>query len=191
MELVKNKSKTAAWFFSVRDTNSSRINLHSKLKDFIDIDVYGKNEVLQCEPYPARCVKDLGKIYKFYLAFENALCEDYLSEKSFRALEDNVVPVIYSGVNISRFLPPMSYIDANSFATAEDLGIYLKHLSSNNEEFLKYFWWKKHYQIEQIDVDMCEVCKKLNNLALNSQEKSYNIHDFYIKDQCFQPKIKF
>jgi alpha-1,3-fucosyltransferase len=188
---VKNKTKTAAWIYSVRNTSSIRINLYSKLKEIIDIDVYGKDQMLQCEPYPARCVKTMGETYKFYLAFENSLCEDYLTEKTFRAIEDNVVPVIYSGANITRFLPPNSYIDANSFATVKDLGEYLKFLSHNQEEYIKFFWWKKYYKIEQWWIDMCEVCMKLNNFLKQPKQKTYNIHEFYFKDKCFDHAIKF
>lgn len=192
MELVKNKSKTAAWFFSVRETSSNRINLYLKLKEFIEIDVYGRNEKLKCDPYPARCVEDMNKTYMFYLGFENALCEDYLSEKSFRALEDSVVPVVFSGANLTRFLPPKSYIDANSFKTAEDLGAFLKNLANNKEEYLKYFWWKKHYKIEQWWIDFCEVCKKLNKIIEEPHANSYgNIFEFYFKDKCSKPNIKF
>lgn len=169
-----------------------RINLYSELKEIIDIDVYGKDQKLKCDgEYPERCVKDMGKTYKFYLAFENGLCEDYLSEKSIRAMEDDVVPVIFSGANLTHFLPPKSYIDANSFETAEALGNYLKLLSQNEEEYLKYFWWKKHYKVEQWWMDMCEVCKKLNRFLSAPQQKSYDINEFYFKDKCYEPKIKF
>jgi alpha-1,3-fucosyltransferase len=185
------KTKTAAWFFSVLGVQSNRFELYSKLKEFIDIDVYGKGQNLTCEPYPARCVKDAGKIYKFYLAFENSLCQDYLTEKTFRALEDNLVPVIYSGVNLTKFLPPMSYIDANSY-TVEELGKRLKFLSENDDEYLKYFWWKKFYEINQKSLDFCEICKALNNVKSSSERKIVSsIDEYYFRGKCTEPKTHF
>ena len=40
---------------------------------------------------------DFGELpskYKFYLSFENSVCEDYVTEKFFRALRDRVLPVV-------------------------------------------------------------------------------------------------
>lgn len=31
--------------------------------------------------------------YKFYLAMENALCKDYITEKVFKVLSHNIIPV--------------------------------------------------------------------------------------------------
>jgi alpha-1,3-fucosyltransferase len=192
MELVKGKTKTAAWFYSVEGVASNRVDLYKRLKNIIDIDIYGKNQTLTCPPYPARCLKDAGKIYKFYLAFENALCEDYLTEKAFRAIEDNMVPVIYSGVDLSNFLPPRSYINANSFETVEDLGEYLKFLSENDNEYLKYFWWKKFYEIKQTSLNFCEICRALNKLKAKTKRKTVeSIQEFYFVDKCHEPKIQF
>ena len=192
LQLSKSRNKTAVWYYSVKDVASNRFSFGEKLKNYIDIDVYGKGQLLTCNPYPARCVENVGKIYKFYLAFENALCEDYFTEKAFRAIEENLVPVIYSGANISNFLPPKSYIDANSFETVKDLGNYLKFLSENENEYLKYFWWKKHYEIRQRWLDLCEVCEALNDIKTKDLRKSVeSVNKFYILDKCTVPKIKF
>ena len=32
--------------------------------------------------------------YKFYFAFENSLCDDYITEKFFNMLKHNIVPVV-------------------------------------------------------------------------------------------------
>lgn len=190
--MSKIKNKTAVWYYSVTGVASNRATLGSALQNYIDIDVFGKEQNLTCKPYPARCVENAGKIYKFYLAFENALCEDYFTEKAFRAIEDNLVPVIYSGAEMSNFLPPNSYIDANLFETVEHLGDYLKFLSENEEEYLKYFWWKKHYEIRQRWLDLCEVCEALNDIKSRDVRKSVeSVNKFYFLNKCTVPKIKF
>ena len=53
--------------------------------------------------------------YKFYLAFENALCPDYVTEKFFRTLKLPVVPVVMGGDNYKNLVPPGSFIDVNNF----------------------------------------------------------------------------
>ena len=37
-----------------------------------------------------RC--DMNNTYKFYLAFENSICPDYVTEKFFNILQYNVIP---------------------------------------------------------------------------------------------------
>jgi alpha-1,3-fucosyltransferase len=130
--------------------------------------------------------------YKFYLAYENSLCIDYITEKPFKVMNEYIIPVVYNGVEMSRFLPPKSYIDANSFKTPEDLANHLKFLSNNVTEYVKYFWWKKHYRVELTNFDVCEICKKLNEPNLLAKPHIYpNINDWFNNGTCSQPKIKF
>lgn len=135
------------------------------------------------------------KTYKFYLAFENSLCVDYLTEKSFKVMGDLIIPVIFSGVDLSRFLPPKSYIDVNDFDTVEKLGKYLKFLSQNPTEYVKYFWWKQFYKVETLyaKLNICEICKKLNEPNIQSKRSIYtNINDWFGKNVCQnESKIKF
>ncbi len=35
--------------------------------------------------------------YKFYLAFENTYCRDYISEKFWNALKQDIVPIVMGG----------------------------------------------------------------------------------------------
>ena len=56
---------------------------------------------------------------QFYLAFENSLCGDYITEKFWKVLSYNVVPVVLNGVNMTRVAPPHSYIDIKDFASVE------------------------------------------------------------------------
>ena len=54
--------------------------------------------------------------YKFFLAFENSLCRDYITEKFWlRALDNNIVPVVMNLGNMSRTAPEQSYIDFRDF----------------------------------------------------------------------------
>jgi alpha-1,3-fucosyltransferase len=107
-------------------------------------------------------------------------------------MNNEVIPIVFSGVELSRFLPPKSYIDANSFETVEDLGSHLKYLAETPAELVKYFWWKQHYKIQLDSFDVCEICRKLNEPKLLSKRSIYsNINDWFNNQACTAPKIRF
>ncbi|KAK3884249.1 hypothetical protein Pcinc_011460 [Petrolisthes cinctipes] len=85
------------------------------------------------------CYQMLNQHYKFYLAFENSLCRDYITEKVYNILELNVVPVVYGGADYKRFLPPNSYIDVLDFPDVKTLAAHLSYLDSNTSAFNEYF----------------------------------------------------
>ena len=97
---------------------------------------------------------------------------------------------------MNRFMPPKSYINANDFKTVEDLAKHLKYLSDNPQEFVKYFWWKKHYKIrEQYIVrgeQLCKICQKLNEPNIFERKEFYtSIKAWYGKGICKNATIKF
>ena len=61
----------------------------------IPVDIYGKCGTLKCERSHNKsndisgqeCFTKLAKDYKFYFAFENVFCADYITEKLFMAAE--------------------------------------------------------------------------------------------------------
>jgi hypothetical protein len=60
--------------------------------------------------------------YKFYLSFENSVCDDYVTEKYFNILKYNVIPVTFSGVNFSAIgAPPHSSINVLDFGSPKKL----------------------------------------------------------------------
>ena len=54
---------------------------------------------------------------QFYLSLENSLCRDYVTEKFWKVLPYNVIPVVLNSANMSAIAPPHSYIDINHFST--------------------------------------------------------------------------
>jgi alpha-1,3-fucosyltransferase len=59
--------------------------------------------------------------YKFYLAAENSLCPDYVTEKFYRGFLNDVVQVVYGGADYSHYAPPHSYINIADFKSPKAL----------------------------------------------------------------------
>ena len=90
-----------------------------QMKKSIDVDVYGKCGKLKCSrDNETGCYQTLEQNYKFYLSFENSVCDDYVTEKFFNILDYNVIPVTYSGANFSAIAPPQLLIRSNGNANA-------------------------------------------------------------------------
>lgn len=128
------------------------------------MDVYGKCGNKTCLPRDSPECRDLLDQYKFYLAAENSLCPDYVTEKFYRALATNVVPIVYGGADYSAYAPPHSFIHVGDFASPEDLAHYLRLLDQNDALYARYFEWKKEWQvIPHPSNGWCDLCEKLND----------------------------
>jgi alpha-1,3-fucosyltransferase 10 len=81
--------------------------------------------------------------YKFYLAFENSMTVDYVTERVFHALVCGVVPVYLGAPNVREFLPgDDAAIVATDFDSPADLADYLRHLDSDDEAYARHLRWK-------------------------------------------------
>ncbi len=160
---IRNKTKTIALMSSDCNTTNNWENYLKELSALVTIDIYGECGNLTCDP---QCDEMLQSNYKFHLSFENSLCPDYVTEKFFKMMNHDIVPVVYGGADYSQHAPPYSYIDARKFQP-KDLAAYLKSLDSNDTLYGKYFWWKDYYRVESSVKDMyrngfCDLCQKLN-----------------------------
>ena len=56
--------------------------------------------------------------YKFYLAFENSNCKEYITEKFWRTLNRTfAVPIVMGSGNYKELAPPNSFIHVDDFAS--------------------------------------------------------------------------
>ena len=155
-----------------------------ELEKYMDVDIYGRcsetnrtcgkrSHMFNSSPernYNGECEDILQENYKFYLAFENSFCEEYISEKVFDRMPLSLVPIVLGMGDYTKFLPPHSYINALEYGSPENLAKYIKYLSNNDTEYLSYFWWRQHYKVaNRVDRDnnfFCQVCSMLHNDSL-------------------------
>lgn len=173
---LTEKNRTVAWFVSNCQTNSRRESLVRNLSQFIAVDVYGScgNGSHRC-PNRSECDHMLSRYYRFYLSFENSLCLDYVTEKLYRPLSHNTVPVVYGGSNYSFYLPKGSYIDARHYKSPEALANYLNHLMINDTLYSSYFRWKGKYTVRsQPAGEWCPLCRFLRDVTGSQENKTYD-----------------
>lgn len=151
------------------------------MKKYIDVDVYGKCGDHVCwVGEQDECYNILERDYKFYLAFENSFCRDYVTEKFFKLLDLRVVPVVYGGANYSRIAPPGSYIDATQMG-AKRLAELLLKIDQDDNLYAKFFQWKSSYRIIHDHQSMarrafCQLCETLHQ-DHNSRAQVYDNFD--------------
>jgi alpha-1,3-fucosyltransferase len=101
--------------------------------------------------------------YKFYISFENSVCEDYITEKFFKVLNYNLIPIVLGGANYSKFAPSKSYIDVRDFRLIGQLAEYLKYLDKNETAYAEYFEWKHYFRVivdyKNVFCHLCQVLK--------------------------------
>jgi len=165
------KNKLAVWLVSNCDTkrDSRREEFVRLLKKHISIDILGEcgREIWEFNTAQHKQrFQTLAQNYKFYLSFENSICEDYATEKFFNALKSDIVPVVLGGADYSRLAPPRSYLNVMDFQSAEALAQEMIRLASNDTAYLEYFWWKEHYTVhdmpERREQAMCQLCADLH-----------------------------
>ncbi|EDW00427.1 GH12859 [Drosophila grimshawi] len=189
--LWQTKKRMAAWFVSHCPTLSQREKLAAALQHHIELDIYGSCGTLQCSRGDPRCDEMLDTDYMFYLAFENSLCVDYVTEKLYGALRRHIVPVVFGGANYTRFLPPHSYIDAEHFESVEKLAEHMRYVASNVEEYMSYFWWRQHYKLADRS-PFCELCEQLHSTRLTHKTQFYgDIQDWWFNSCRLVPHIHF
>lgn len=108
---LHNKNQAAAWLVSHCNTISRREDLTARLKTELEtynliLDIKGRcvdPDEPPCNYWNDRCHRWVGDHY-FYLAFENSLSEDYVTEKILTATKNFVIPIVFGGANYSRFV---------------------------------------------------------------------------------------
>ncbi|XP_028830768.1 GDP-fucose protein O-fucosyltransferase 3 isoform X2 [Denticeps clupeoides] len=152
--------------------------------------------------------------YKFILAFENAVCDDYITEKLWRPLKLGVVPVYYGAPNAQHWLPSnKSAVIVDPDEPPERLADYLKRLDENDEEYLTFLEWKHKREVSSevllsemrgrqwglqdlrqdnyIDVFECMVCNRVwENISRQKQglpAKPWQAEESHLK--CPRPRL--
>lgn len=198
---LRKRLAPLAYVQSDCDPPSDRDSYVRELMTYIEVDSYGeclRNQHLpQSLGNPSSMDADgfyrIIAQYKFILAFENAVCDDYITEKLWRPLKLGVVPVYYGSPSIADWLPsPRSAVLVSEFPHPRELARYIRRLDSDDGLYTAYTEWKLKGEISNqrllaalrerqwgvqdvtqdnyIDAFECMVCSKVwDNLRLQQK----------------------
>ena len=146
-----NGRALVAYVQSGCDPPSDRDAYVSELMKYIAVDSYGA--CLHNKDLPEQFkdpltmdeqgFHDIIARYKFSLSFENAICEDYITEKLWRPLVLGSVPIYKGSPTVQDWLPNNhSIILVDDFESPKDLADFIKQLDKNDKEYAKYLEFK-------------------------------------------------
>ncbi|KAM4017289.1 3-galactosyl-N-acetylglucosaminide 4-alpha-L-fucosyltransferase FUT3-like [Anomaloglossus baeobatrachus] len=158
------KTKLVAWVVSNWNLNSKRVQYYEQLKNYLNIDIYGKQHL----PLPGDRHLEILSTYKFYFSFENSIHEDYITEKFWHnAFSSGCVPVVLGPprANYERFVPGDAFIHVDDFSNPQELASYLLSLDKDEEKYKQYFNWRNTYTVPNrripLEVHYCKICEAL------------------------------
>jgi glycoprotein 3-alpha-L-fucosyltransferase len=171
------------WFVSNCNTRTKRHKIAEELNKAFPIEQYG--QCLNTNKKKSRISTEVFEQtlfnYKFYLAFENSRCQDYITEKAFyNALAHGSIPIVLGPTkeNYKQLLPPNSFIHIEDFKSLKDLSTELDHISKDLQLFKSYHQWRIDYRLivwpsnYYINDRFCDLCVKLYNDK--NKSKSYS-----------------
>jgi len=143
-------NKTRYGFFN-------RTMTYRRDSDIVNYELHGK--VVPSVNRVSQLPKKKKKKLIAWLSFENSICPDYVTEKLYRPLYYDTVPIVMGGADYDSFAPPSSIINVKDFKTPKDLAEYLLKLDQSDDLYENYFDWKRHFEIDLNPMDgWCDLC---------------------------------
>ncbi|KAL0125304.1 hypothetical protein PUN28_004436 [Cardiocondyla obscurior] len=119
--------------------------------------------------------------YKFTIAFENAICNDYITEKLWRPLIVGSIPIYYGSPSFKDWLPNnKSAISILDFASPAELAKLLHNLLKNNSAYEEYLSHKLDKHNNRVTNS-----KFLHVLETRPKKDSNQFVDYMEEFECF------
>ena len=183
----------ALWFVSHCTTSNSTSGIQSareeyvlNLSKYIQIDVFTSNRKNTCSNRFKGMLNisqntqepDMG-YYGFYLAFENHLCRDYITEKFWRVLESNgtTIPIALGGLSVADYeaiAPPNSFLHVKNFTSPQALAQHMIYVAQNDGAFHYYHQWRNEYNLVNK-----HVTNKISYLYHGGESNLATYHNFH------------
>ncbi|KAM4019207.1 alpha-(1,3)-fucosyltransferase 7 [Anomaloglossus baeobatrachus] len=175
------KAGLVSWVVSHYHRTQERANFYKEFSSYLKVDVYGKASK---KPLCPSCLLPMISKYFFYLALENSVHKDYITEKLWRnALLAGVVPIVLGPPreNYEKFIPSDSFIHVSDFPSLKHLAEFLKTMTT--ERYQDFFHWRQRYGVK-VYTDwrerFCRICSMYPSLP---KSKVYtDLHGWFINE---------
>lgn len=160
--------------------DARRYRVIGELKKYLNVKVFGRCGDVCPDGYQS-CNKLLGD-YKFYIAFENSDCNDYVSEKYWRSLIREQIPLVAWKLNMDGIVIPGSYINVYDFANIEAAGRYIANVGRNRTLYNSYFRWRFTHTLENTN-GWCNLCDTLRKAQM-PRKVYHDMHGWLTNSTC-------
>ncbi|XP_013094601.2 4-galactosyl-N-acetylglucosaminide 3-alpha-L-fucosyltransferase 9-like [Biomphalaria glabrata] len=204
-EILGQKKGLIAWVVSHCHVGSKRDEYVQELKKYVPVDIYGGCGTFKCSVSNDKdCIQEINAKYKFYLAFENNFCKDYITEKLYKYLDGDMIIIARGYNSYSKVLPSETFINTANYKSPKELAERILYLDTHDEDYLRmlkekdqYFAVYEEYPLTYRSmylehryeaVPMCQVCQRLWNLEKYSKSIKELDEWFWKKEyQCQVP----
>ncbi|XP_023208213.1 alpha-(1,3)-fucosyltransferase 9-like [Xiphophorus maculatus] len=168
-----SKNKLVCWIVSNWSPNHVRSKYYNELRNHVNIQTYGRafNNYIADKDY----IPTMSSC-KFYLSFENSIHKDYITEKLYFPLSLGTVPVVLGTTreNYENFVPRDAFIHVEDFKSPKELADYLLLLDKNEELYLGYFKWRRHFKVNRVNFWAEHTCKACDYLRQHKEYRAFN-----------------
>ncbi|XP_069039450.1 alpha-(1,3)-fucosyltransferase 7 isoform X2 [Lepisosteus oculatus] len=159
----KHPRVLATWVVSNYRERHERTRVYKQLSRLMAVDVYGR--------YGRRPLSPEGLLptisrYRFYLAFENSVYRDYITEKLWRnSFQAGSVPVVLGPprADYEAQAPPGSFIHVDDFNSTGELAAFLRGLAADEGRYRGFFAWRRRGRVH-LYTDwrerLCAICAR-------------------------------
>ncbi|EGT60447.1 hypothetical protein CAEBREN_09293 [Caenorhabditis brenneri] len=182
--LQKTKSGIFGLISNCHTTSKRELALLA-LQKHINITIGGKcatdDRLKSICPPGVECL-DVFEQYPFYIAIENTVCNDYVTEKIWSRISVPSIPIVMRRRVYKNILPPKSFIAMDDYRNPIEMANHLRALEANATAYAEYFDWRQKgswtsapWNSPGYRNGVCRVCELLWKAKSNETEpyKSY------------------
>ncbi|XP_036382025.1 alpha-(1,3)-fucosyltransferase 7 [Megalops cyprinoides] len=164
----KDPKLLVCWVVSNYRTRHKRAQVYRSLRRQIPVEVFGRSVKRPLSAH--ELLPTISRCY-FYLAFENSLFQDYITEKLWHnSYLAGTVPVVLGPPrpNYEALAPPGSFIHIDDFNSTATLATFLRGLAADSERYSSYFRWHRDYDVRIVRdwrERLCHICARYYHLA--------------------------
>lgn len=182
-KMQSKKKKMVAWYAHC-DEDPLGVAYVRELENYVSVYTYGPCGKLKCGSIDSStCWDVIEQDYYFFFSIEPALCLDYITERTYRPFQFNVIPVVYAVGNFSRSVPPNSYINVFGFPNPKNLAEFMLSLTKDPGAYMWYMEWKQNWEFVGWGQGFCDLCEVLNK-KMKQQSIVNDLADFWSAKDC-------